>query len=204
MGYQQKTPECIGIASTVGERMRAARQALGLNQLNAAAQFGYANSSKLAKIEFGRADGGQGCRHVSLWVIKRASCLYDVSVDYLFGLRDNPAGLDLIEAQELDDVCHDLIRNEERREAEASELIALAAELQLASSLAKGIVSAAVRVDQAIDLAERQEAWQDARGGARLASACERLAATTRAAEQYIYRAKPADRQLKLELRNTP
>lgn len=200
----QETLESIEIAATIGQRMRAARQALNLSQLNAARQLGYANSSKLAKIEGGMGDWGRASRNVQLWVIERAACLYGVSADYLFGLCDNPAGLEWIETQELDEVCHDLIRNEECREAKARELIVLAAGLQRASDLMAGISSAVGQMSQAMRLVEQNETWQDARGGSRLASACERVTTTVRTAGPHIHRARPTARQLRLELRKIP
>ena len=41
------------ITATIGERLRAAREAAGLPQLEAARRHGYANSSKLSKIDAG-------------------------------------------------------------------------------------------------------------------------------------------------------
>jgi transcriptional regulator with XRE-family HTH domain len=69
------------VVKTLGERMKAARELCGFSQQQAASLLGYANSSKLAKIE-GSTDS------VPLWLIPKAADVYGVSIDYLFGVSD--------------------------------------------------------------------------------------------------------------------
>jgi len=69
------------VVKTLGERMKAARELCGFSQLKAAHLLGYANSSKLAKIE-GSIDS------VPLWLIPKAAEVYGVSIDFLFGVSD--------------------------------------------------------------------------------------------------------------------
>lgn len=71
------------IVKTLGERMLAARELNGFSQQQAAELFGYANSSKLAKIE-----AASDTNSVPLWLIPKAAEVYQVSIDYLFGVSD--------------------------------------------------------------------------------------------------------------------
>lgn len=72
------------IVRTIGERMRQAREMCNLSQSEAARQFGYANPSKLSKVE-----AAIDTNSVPLWLIRRAAEVYEVSVDFLFGLSED-------------------------------------------------------------------------------------------------------------------
>jgi len=67
-----------------GQRMKSARELCNFTQAKAAALLGYSNSSKLSKIEL-----GSDTSSVPLWVVIKASKLYDVSTDYLLFLSDD-------------------------------------------------------------------------------------------------------------------
>jgi transcriptional regulator with XRE-family HTH domain len=56
----------------------------GFSQQEAAKELGYANSSKLAKIE-----GATDTNSVPLLTIRKAAELYEVSTDFLFGLTED-------------------------------------------------------------------------------------------------------------------
>jgi transcriptional regulator with XRE-family HTH domain len=71
------------LVKTFGERMSQARELCGYSQLKAAKLLGYSNSSKLAKIE-----GATDTNSVPLWLIPKAAEVYQVSIDYLFGVAD--------------------------------------------------------------------------------------------------------------------
>lgn len=79
-----KDTERSGLAKAIGARLREAREIAGMSQSEAARLLGYANSSKLAKVEM-----GTDTNSVPLWLIKRASRLYEVSIDFLFGESDD-------------------------------------------------------------------------------------------------------------------
>lgn len=79
-GKQQQTT----LVRTIGERMRQARELCNLSQSEAARQFGYANPSKLSKIE-----AATDTNSVPLWAILAAAKVYQVSVDFLFGISDD-------------------------------------------------------------------------------------------------------------------
>lgn len=76
--------EQAAIIRVVGARLKAARELCNLSQVEAARRLGYANSSKLAKIE--RAVDSIS---IPLWLIVRASKVYEVSIDYLFGTSED-------------------------------------------------------------------------------------------------------------------
>ncbi|WP_333879273.1 helix-turn-helix domain-containing protein [Methylobacter sp.] len=71
------------LVKTFGMRMRAARELCGLSQIEAAKRLGYANSTKLTKIEL-----ASDTNSIPFWVISMAAKTYQVSTDYLLGLTD--------------------------------------------------------------------------------------------------------------------
>ncbi|WP_155920598.1 helix-turn-helix domain-containing protein [Methylobacter luteus] len=81
MQIKSRRNEYEQIVKTLGERMKAARELCGYSQIQAASLLGYANSSKLAKVE-GSIDA------VPLWLIPKAAEVYQVSIDFLFGVSD--------------------------------------------------------------------------------------------------------------------
>jgi len=86
---EERRHEKLQLVRTIGARMKAARELCNMSQLEAARLLGYANSSKLAKIE-----AASDTNNVPLVVIIAAAKLYDVSTDYLFGMTEDwePAG----------------------------------------------------------------------------------------------------------------
>lgn len=76
--------EHAAIVRTIGVRMREARELCNLSQSEAARRFGYANPSKLSKIE-----AASDTASVPLWSILAAARVYEVSVDFLFGITDD-------------------------------------------------------------------------------------------------------------------
>ncbi|WKJ91351.1 hypothetical protein QZJ86_04270 [Methylomonas montana] len=75
--------EKADIVKTFGQRMTMAREMCGLSGLQAAELLGYMNSSKLSKIE--HASDGET---IPPFLPYKASIVYQVSMDYLFGLSD--------------------------------------------------------------------------------------------------------------------
>ncbi len=72
------------LVRTIGDRLREARELCNLSQSEAARRFGYANPSKLSKVEL-----ATDTNSVPLWLIVRAARVYEVSIDFLFGLTDD-------------------------------------------------------------------------------------------------------------------
>lgn len=66
----------------IGARIKAARELCGFSQQKASSLLGYANSSKLAKVE------GNSIDAVPLWLIPKAANVYGVSIDFLFGVSE--------------------------------------------------------------------------------------------------------------------
>ena len=79
-----RTHQQAAVVRTVGQRLREARELCNLSLSAAAKYLGYANASKLSKVE--RATDTNS---VPLWLILQAAKGYEVSVDYLFGLTDD-------------------------------------------------------------------------------------------------------------------
>lgn len=71
------------LVKTIGERLRAARELNNLSQSEAALRLGYANPSKLSRLE-AASDGNS----VPIWVIQAAAKLYEVPIDFLFGVTE--------------------------------------------------------------------------------------------------------------------
>lgn len=76
--------EQASAVKTIGARMRQARELCNLSQSAAARRLGYSNPSKLSKVE-----GATDTNSVPLWLIVRASSVYEVSIDFLFGVTDD-------------------------------------------------------------------------------------------------------------------
>lgn len=68
------------LVENIGVRMRQAREMCNMSLIAAANRLGYSNGSKLSKVE-----NSSDTNSVPILMIFRASRLYDVSVDYLFG-----------------------------------------------------------------------------------------------------------------------
>ncbi|MDX8127994.1 hypothetical protein QLH52_11930 [Methylomonas sp. OY6] len=77
------TEEKQKIVKTFGQRMTIAREMCGLSGLEAAELLGYANSSKLSKIEH-----ASDPETIPVFLIYKASIVYQVSTDFLYGLSD--------------------------------------------------------------------------------------------------------------------
>ena len=73
-----------GLVRTIGQRLKEARELCNLSQSEAARRLGYANPSKLSKIE-----SATDTNSVPLWVLHAASRVYEVSLDFLFGCTDD-------------------------------------------------------------------------------------------------------------------
>jgi transcriptional regulator with XRE-family HTH domain len=84
VGREEKADRAI-LVRTIGERLRAARKDLHNMSLETAARrLGYANSTKLSKIE-----NASDTLSVPVLTILKAARLYQVPTDYIFGLTDD-------------------------------------------------------------------------------------------------------------------
>lgn len=158
--------EQAALVKTIGARMREARELCNLSQQVAAERLGYMRSAKLSKVE-----GAMDTCSVPLHLIDRASRLYGVSIDFLFGASDDwdesvhrPAGEWLASALE-------------KSRLRDLELIAcLHAEVRLVSTLIPEVVERARGVEAAIAFfREINPDFDDCRGGAKVLGSVERL-----------------------------
>lgn len=76
--------EQTALVRAIGERMRQARELCNLSQSEAARRMGYANPSKLSKVE-----AATDTNSVPLWLIAKAAEVYSVSSDYLLNLSED-------------------------------------------------------------------------------------------------------------------
>lgn len=157
----------LGIAS---ERLRIARERRNLSQAEAAQILCSERGPRwLAKLEDRRIE-------VPMWLISRACRAYGVSADYLLGTAECPdANARTLPAPIVEAVCRGLIRDAGRRHAEASTLIDTARHLLKLRRLAGVVATLAGELAGAQAEVEREDAWQDVRGGSRWAVASERL-----------------------------
>lgn len=179
--------EQVLLAGQVGERLREARELQGYSQVKAAQMLGYANSTKLAKIE-----GGRDSSQVPIWVIKRAGTLYDVSVDYLLG---NTESMEVDEHR-----CHAardtiILMREEWERLRWRDMLATR-EVQERVEAAESVIGLLCdQVQEAREALARVEElnprrWDNVKGGARLQSALCRAAASARTADGKLKRVR--------------
>ena len=173
------------LARAVGERLREAREMVGMSQLNAARQIGYANSTKLSKIESGRHSS-----QIPIWMLKRAAQIYDVSLDYLLGISAT---------MEQEDCRHAALREmmfhmrEDWERIRQRDVLVQAGMLNRIKHVESGITLIKQESEDAVAALYRvaelnPDTWQDLRGGARLVSAVERTAAAARTARANVRR----------------
>ena len=167
------------MAKSVGERLKEAREMVGLAQLEAATQIGYANSSKLSKIEKGKHSS-----QIPMWMLKRAAQVYDVSLDYLLGIT---------ETMERNGPDHSIMREmmihmrEEWNISRGRDLLIterLNGRIRQLEDCFAHMESAASDAELALArVVELNPEWQDMRGGSRLADATQATSAAIRNAQ---------------------
>lgn len=171
--------EQAAVVKTIGARMREARELCNMSQSAAARRLGYSNPSKLSKVE-----GATDTNSAPLWLIVRASKLYDVSVDFLFGASDDfETGLQR-------PVQTWLIGEwEKSRLADMKALEKLHRRVAAVSSLLPAVADEAERTAEAIGrFAELNPEFDDMRGGASLAASAENLTRLARDASATVRR----------------
>ena len=167
------------VVKTIGARLVEARELCNMSQLAAAYRLGYSNSSKLSKVE-----GATDTNSVPLWLIVRASKLYDVSIDFLFGATDDfEVGLQRPVQGWL------LNEWEKARRRDMEALWKLNRRVSVVCSLLPNIAEEAERTAEAIQrFAEINSGFDDMRGGARLAASAENLTRLARDANATVRR----------------
>lgn len=168
---------------TVGARMRQARELCNLSQSAAAKRLGYSNSSKLSRVE-----GATDTNSVPLWLILRAAKVYDVSVDFLFGVNDDwETGARMTQEREVSAWLWEAMEKARLRD--------VAALKKLHDKLEVMGESTAVMLDTAGDVAaalarfiELNPGFEDMPGGARLVSSVGRADGAAKGAKVKLER----------------
>ncbi|MGL4349401.1 MAG: helix-turn-helix domain-containing protein [Plesiomonas shigelloides] len=173
------------LAKLIGARLREAREMAGMSQLSAAKYIGYANSTKLSKIE-----GGKHSSQIPVWVLKRAALVYDVSIDYLLGVSETMEQEEGRHAALREMMAH--MRDDWERLRQRDVLVQ-AAMLNRIKYVETGVMlikqetaAASEAMERVIELNPQE--WQEVKGGARLAADIERAAAAARTASNNIKR----------------
>jgi transcriptional regulator with XRE-family HTH domain len=171
------------VVKTIGARMRQARELCNLSQSAAAKRLGYSNSSKLSKVE-----GATDTNSVPLWLILRAARVYEVSVDYLFGMTDDwEIGARMTQEREVSAWLFDAMEKSRLREMEI--LKKLHDRVEVMGETVAVICPAATDVGEALArFIELNPKFQDMRGGATLMKQVSRAAAAAAAAQGKLAR----------------
>ncbi|MCM1128969.1 MAG: helix-turn-helix domain-containing protein [Alistipes senegalensis] len=169
----------------IGSRMREARELCNLSQIAAAKRFGYANSSKLAKVE-----KATDTKSVPLWLIIRASEVYEVSIDFLFGIMDDwETGARMMQEREVSTWLFDAFDTARQRDMET--LKKLHDRLQAMSEYTNHMIQANENVSAALDMfIEMNKGFDDYPGGARLVRSIRLITDATKLAKLKLDRFK--------------
>lgn len=175
--------EQSALVKKIGARMREARELNNMSQSVAATRLGYKNSSKLAKIE-----NASDTNSVPLSIIARAASLYDVSIDYLFGVSDDwEAGVRKTQEREVSSWLFDAWEKARRRDVEV--LRKLHDRLEAMNGAIAQMVGAAEYGAEAMESFRRiNPGFDNERGGARLLSAIGRISDSATAANAKMKR----------------
>lgn len=159
------------LAKNMGLRLRASRESIGMAQGEAARRLGYANQTKLAKIE-----GGTDTNSVPHWVVLRAARLYDVSIDYIYGESDDWE-LSARALQERDMAKWMMEAWEAGRQRDLEVLRKLKLRMNAITEAVTGLFSASQDVQDAMRrfIELNYETFEEMRGGNRLLTAVDRL-----------------------------
>jgi transcriptional regulator with XRE-family HTH domain len=194
--------EQAAAVKTIGARMRAARELCNLSQSAAARRLGYANPSKLSKVEL-----ATDTNSVPLWLIVRAARVYEVSVDFLFGATDDwEVGARMTQEREVSAWMFDTFDKLRKRDMET--LKRLHDRVQTLTDAVAVMLAASEDASVALArFAELNPAFEEMRAGSRLVSAVERASDSAKAAKTKMERfrmecavAAPQTHQLSLAL----
>ncbi len=194
--------EQAAAVKTIGARMRAARELCNLSQSAAARRLGYANPSKLSKVEL-----ATDTNSVPLWLIVRAARVYEVSVDFLFGATDDwEVGARMTQEREVSAWMFDAFDKLRQRDMET--LKRLHDRVQTLTDAVATMLALSEDASVALDrFAELNPAFEEMRAGSRLVAAVERASDSAKAAKTKMERfrmecavAAPQTHQLSLAL----
>lgn len=171
------------VVKSIGIRMREARELCNISQSVAAKRFGYSNPSKLSKVE-----GATDTNSVPLWLIVRASQIYEVSIDYLFGVSDDwETGARMSQERDVSQWVFDTWEKARQRDMEV--LKKLHNKVDAMGGAIADMLAAAENADAAmLRFAEVNPEFEDMRVGARLLSSIERVSDSAKNAKAKMTR----------------
>lgn len=180
-----KRHEQAALVRVIGSRLRQARDLNNLSLSTAAQRLGYANPSKLSKVE-----NASDAPSVPLSLILNAARLYDVSIDYLFGVSDDwEAGSRMTQEREVSAWLFDtwtLARNRD-----VAVLKGLHDRVEIVRQVIDMLMQANDEMTAAFTrFAELNPEFEEMRGGSKLQSAAERAAMTAHHARAKVRRFK--------------
>lgn len=161
--------EQSALVRTIGQRMREARELCNMSQQTAAEALGYANSSKLAKIE-----NATDTNSVPICLLPKAAKLYDVSADFLFGLTSDWER-DGGELEDREAFGYLQAKREEDRKRDEENFGRLAKTLQAVAHAVMDIEPLVELLRRGVARANQDEAFEGLKGGAAIQSAADRL-----------------------------
>ena len=188
------------LIKTIGERLKQARELNNMSQTEAAKLFGYRNSSKLSKME--RATNSKS---VPLTVIAKAAKVYQVSIDFLFGLSaDWDTGARM--TQERETSAWLMEQWEEARRRDMQIIRRCNDRMQTLDGAVNSCINQAFEVDDALrKFQDLNLDFEDMLGGSRLVSAIEKNVAAARESRARLRRfhmeckhVRPDSKQTKL------
>lgn len=208
-GRMPSGAEQATIARQIGARLREAREMQGMSQTRAALLLGYQNSSKLAKVEAG-IDCGKPSRQIPIWLLRKASMIYQVSLDYLFGTTETMESSGDEERNHAQQELILLMREDWERQRWRDMLVTRAMQERV-DAIERMIVMMCEQAEQAEESVDRMqelnpELWEELAGGARLERTVRATAASVRTAAERLARlhqdarAAAGGAQLSLEL----
>ena len=171
---------------TIGTRMRQARELCNLSQSAAAKRLGYANPSKLSKVE-----AATDTNSVPLWLIRKAAEVYEVSVDFLFGFTDDwEVGARMTQEREVSSWLH-----KQWDDARARDMLAvrrLNDRLMVLRDAVTVSNTMMLEVDDALErfMALNPQFAEEMRGSARLLNAVKNAAASAAQSKTKLVRLK--------------
>ncbi len=161
--------EQAAVVRTIGSRFREARELCNMSQNVAAKRLGYSNSSKLSKVEL-----ATDTNSVPLWLIVRAAAVYEVSIDFLFGITDDwESGSRMTQERQTSAWLFDTWDKARRRDMEALRKLhdKVAAIEEAIAQMVVATGEAGTALERFVEL---NPAFEDMKAGSRLTGAIER------------------------------
>lgn len=153
----------------IGSRIKEARLAINLNQVEGAKRLGLKNSGQLAKIENGQTT------KIPVWLLRRASISFDVSNDFLLGITttmQNSEGGYVVQKELYALMFADFDR---RNAKNIAMMIVLQKKIENIEALIIKASAEMTHIKEAETFILNQPEWQDIKGGNRYINAVNNL-----------------------------